>query len=86
MQFKEAIEGEFRIFVGAMESLRGDGYTAALAVQRVAAAGQASGRLSARPAYREDSLACGHRWASADEAMRYALRKGRDWIRAEATA
>jgi hypothetical protein len=72
MRFQEAVEGEWRIYAGALESPRGDGYTAAAVVQR-------SG--GTRELWRDDSLACGHRWPSADEALRYALGKAREIIR-----
>ena len=74
MHFREITEGEFRIYVGAMESPVGDGYTAALVVRHRAAA-------QGRDAFHDDRLACGHRWASADEALGYALRKGREFVR-----
>jgi hypothetical protein len=32
MRFEECIEGEYKIFVGALEAPRGDGYIAALIV------------------------------------------------------
>jgi hypothetical protein len=32
-------------------------------------------------AYRDDSLACGHRWRSPDEAMHYAMNRARELIR-----
>jgi hypothetical protein len=76
MHFQEFTEGDYRIYAGAMESLRGDGYTAAVVVQRAPPAGPRP-----RDAYRDDSLACGHRWASADEALTYAVRKAREIIR-----
>lgn len=79
MHFQEITEGDYRIFVGALESPIGDGYTAALVVQRAPA--EAGSRR--RDAFRDDSLACGHRWASADDAMSYALRKGREIIRSK---
>ena len=75
MRFQEAVEGEWHLYAGALESPLGDGYTAAAAVQR---------RGSAREFWRDDSLACGHRWTSADEALRYALEKARQVIRAPA--
>jgi hypothetical protein len=78
MQLQEVMEGDYRIFVGALESPLGDGYTAALVVRRAAGSG---GAASARDAFRDDSLACGHRWATADDAMSYALRKARALIR-----
>jgi len=34
MRFDESREGDYRIFVGAMEAPGGDGYTAALIVER----------------------------------------------------
>lgn len=76
MHFQEVIEGEYRIYVGALESPVGDGYTAALVVQSRA-------RTHGRDLFNDDRLACGHRWASADDAMSYALRKGRELVRAK---
>jgi hypothetical protein len=76
MHFQEILEGGFRIFVGALESPIGDGYTAALVVQP---------RQGGRETFSDDRLACGHRWATADDAMSYALRKGREFVRHQAT-
>lgn len=81
MHFQEITEGPYRIYVGALESPVGDGYTAALVVRRIDA--PASG---ARDAFRDDALACGHRWATADDALSYALRKGRQFIRSQQDA
>ena len=77
MQLDERDEGEYRIYAGAMESRMGDGYIAAVVVNKV--------RGVARPheAYRDDALACGHRWASAQAALTYAFVKGREVIRTE---
>ena len=76
MRFDETHEGDYRIFVGAVESPRGDGYIAALIVNRVRG-------ISAkhREAFRDDSLACGYRWRSADEAIHYAMNRARELIR-----
>jgi hypothetical protein len=73
MQFAEAHEGDWRIYAGALEA-RGGGYTAAVVVQHAAAA---------REAWRDDALACGYRWPSAEEALRYAVARGRDRARAQ---
>ncbi len=82
MHFQEVTEGPFRIYVGALESPVGDGYTAALVVRPVATApGNAP-----RDTFSDDRLACGHRWASADDAMSFALRKGREFVRAQLRA
>jgi hypothetical protein len=34
-----------------------------------------------REAFRDDSLACGYRWRSADEAIHYAMNRARELIR-----
>jgi hypothetical protein len=81
MQFQEIRHAGYRIFVGAVESPRGDGYTAAVVVQRMALGGTGA---VAQEAYRDDSLACGHRWSSAKDALSYALRRGRDYVRRQA--
>ncbi len=75
MQFREAREGDYRIFVGACEAPKGDGYTAALVVDRIG--GERRGRL----AFRDETLACGYRWPTPDEAMHYALNRAREMIR-----
>ncbi len=77
MQFNETQEGDYRIFVGALEAATGDGYIAALVVNRT------RGVQNARQAqaFRDDSLACGYRWDSADQALHYALNRGREMIR-----
>jgi hypothetical protein len=76
MHFEETHEGDYRIFAGALEAPRGDGYIAALVVNRVQGSGPGH-----REAFRDDSLACGHRWLSAEEALRYAINKARELIR-----
>lgn len=78
MQFHERDEGDYRIYAGALESKAGDGYIAAVVVSRVHGASHAP-----REAYRDDSLACGHRWARAAEALRYAIGKGREVVKTE---
>lgn len=76
MQFNESHEGDYRIFVGAVEAPRGDGYIAALVVNRV------RGMVGKqREAFRDDSLACGYRWRSPDEAINYAMNRARELIR-----
>jgi len=78
MQLDERDEGEYRIYAGAMESKLGDGYIAALVVSRVSRDGRP------REAFRDDALACGHRWESAKAALSYAFGKGHEVIRTEA--
>jgi len=75
VHLQEVIEGPFHIYVGALESPIGDGYTAALVVRPARAPAQA------RDTFADDRLACGHRWATAEDAMSYALRKGRQLVR-----
>jgi hypothetical protein len=76
MRFDETHEGDYRIFVGAVEAPRGDGYIAALVVKRVKGA-----QPGQREAFRDDSLACGYRWRSAEEAIHYAMNRARELIR-----
>ena len=76
MQFNECHEGDYRIFVGALEAPRGDGYIAALIVNRVR-----GGQGKHPEAFRDDSLACGYRWRSAEEALHYAMNRARELIR-----
>jgi hypothetical protein len=79
MKFQEAREGDYRIFVGALEAPKGDGYIAALVVKR-----QPEGVLDkaeVREAYRDDALACGYRWPSAESAVRYAMQRAREMVR-----
>jgi hypothetical protein len=78
MRFEDTHEGDYRIFVGALEAPRGDGYIAALVVNRVR---NAPATPSHREAFRDDSLACGYRWRSADEAINYAMNRARELIR-----
>lgn len=74
MHFDERKIGDYRVFTGALEGPLGDGYIAALIVQR-----EQGG--SPREILRDESLACGHRWPSADAALAYAMSKAQDVIR-----
>ena len=76
MQFNERDEGDYRIYAGALESQLGDGYIAALIVNRISGG-------APREVYRDVSLAGGHRWQSPDAALRYAMAKGCDVLRSE---
>ena len=78
MIFDELSEGDYRIYAGALEAPRGHGYIAAVVVNRVRGVGPAP-----REAFRDDSLAGGHRWLSPQEALSYALNKARRMIRLE---
>lgn len=79
MKFQEAREGDYRIFVGALEAPKGDGYIAALVVKRQPEG--AVDKSAAGEAYRDDALACGYRWPSADAAVRYAMQRAREMVR-----
>ncbi len=78
MHFNERDEGDYRIYAGALESLQGDGYIAAVIVNRV----RNDDRVP-REAFRDDKLACGHRWESPEEALSYAIGAGRKFLRRE---
>ena len=75
MIFDERSEGDYRIYAGALEAPQGQGYIAAVVVNRVRGAAAAP-----REAFRDEALACGHRWLSSDEALSYALNKARELI------
>ena len=79
MQFAESNEGDYRIYVGALEAPGGGGYIAALVV-RFRGDGLAD-LGAAAPAYRDDSVACGYRWPSPAEAIAYAMARGREVVR-----
>ncbi|MBC8058683.1 MAG: hypothetical protein H7Y61_19100 [Rhizobiales bacterium] len=74
MHFDERKIGDYRVYTGALEGPQGDGYIAALVVQR-----EHNG--SPREILRDESLACGHRWPSPDAALAYAMSKAQDVIR-----
>lgn len=76
MRFDECHEGDYRIYVGALEAPRGDGFIAALVVSR-----ERNVQGPRREAFRDDSLACGYRWRSAEEAIHYAMNRAREMIR-----
>ena len=78
MNFDERIEGDYRIYAGALEGPMGDGYIAAVVVNRIGGAADIAHEI-----YRDETLACGHRWASADAALLYAVTKARQVISSE---
>lgn len=78
--FDELSEGDYRIYAGALEAPRGQGWIAAVVVNRVHGAG---GGAAPREAFRDDRLAGGHRWLSPREALNYALNQARRVIRLE---
>lgn len=78
MKLDERDEGEYRIYAGALESKLGDGYIAAVVVSRVRGV-----ERGPREVYRDDALACGHRWELAEQALSYALGKGREMVRTQ---
>lgn len=61
------------------ESPIGDGYVAAAVVTRW------RGRSDVPiEAFRDESLACGHRWQTAQAALDFAIRRGQQAVRGEA--
>jgi len=78
MLLDEYDEGEYRIYAGALESKLGDGYIAAVVVSRFRGVDHAP-----REAYRDEALACGHRWERSEQALSYAVGKGREVVRSE---
>ena len=76
MQFDERDVGDYRIFAGALEGPVGDGYIATMIVQRVQGVPGVP-----REALRDESIAGGHRWESANDALAYAISKAQEAIR-----
>jgi len=79
VQLNESTEGPYRIYAGALEARQGDGHIAAVVVSRIG-----PNALPGREAYRDESLACGHRWESPDDALRYAVTRAREIIATQA--
>lgn len=82
MYFDERNEGDYRIYAGAIESPVGQGYLAAVVVKRV----RGDIKPSGTEAYRDESLACGHRWVEPNGALAYAISKAQQLIRSESSA
>jgi hypothetical protein len=76
MHFDEREVGDYRIFAGALEAPTGEGYIATMIVQRMHGVPGAP-----REALRDESLAGGHRWETADDALAYAISKAQEAIR-----
>ena len=74
MQFDEVDAGDFRIYAGAVERKNSYGYVAAVVVVRV------RGEPMRQEAFRDENLAGGFAWASAAEALRFAINAGRDVV------
>jgi hypothetical protein len=76
MQFIDNRLGEFRIYVGALDGAQGQqGFSAALVVMHERPGG------APVQCFRDESLACGYRWPSAEQAMSYAMARGRELVR-----
>ena len=75
MHFDERNLGDYRIYAGALEGPKGDGYIGMMVVQRMQGAPG-----TPREAYRDESLACGHRWETPDAALAYAISKAHEVI------
>ena len=76
MHFEQRELGDYRIFAGALDAPRGNGFIATMIVQRLH---PDTGVL--REALRDESLAGGHRWELAEDALAYAISKAQDAIR-----
>lgn len=81
MFFDERNEGDYRIYAGAIEAPVGQGYLAAVVVKRV----RGASKHSTTEAFRDESLACGHRWMEPGGALAYAISKGLQLIRSESS-
>jgi hypothetical protein len=76
VNFDERNEGDYRIYAGALEVP--GGYVAAMVVNRLRGnPGPYRGKR------RDISISGGHRWPSAQDALRYALARASEVIRTE---
>jgi len=78
MHFDEMNEGDYRIYAGAIEAPKGTGYVAAVVYTRRRGVHPGPGAGG-----RDSALAGGHRWASPNDALSYAMTRGKDVIRQE---
>lgn len=78
MHFDELNEGDYRVYAGAVEGRMRDGYVASVVISRLRGIQSAP-----REAFRDMSMAFGHRWISAEEALFYALSTAQQLIRKE---
>lgn len=76
MNNDERTEGDYRIVARALPDPGSSGYIAAVTVQRVGGITNAP-----RDAYRDERLAGGYAWPSAEAARLYALAKAQEVIR-----
>jgi hypothetical protein len=76
VNFDERAEGDYRIYyAGALEAPQGDGYIATVVVSRVRGVDN-----TPCEAFRDEKLACGHRWPTPEAALLYAVAKGRKLV------
>ena len=75
MILTERNTGEYRIYAGAMEGIHDDGFIAAVVVcvHRPAS-------CPPREVFRDEALACGHRWRTSESALAFALGKGQEAV------
>jgi hypothetical protein len=76
MKFEEKRVGDYCIYTGAVEALSGDGFMAAVVVQR-----DMPGRRPPQEVFRDERMSGGHRWPSAREALNFAMHRGLEAIR-----
>ena len=76
MYLDERSEGDYRIYVGALEAPQGGGYEASVVIYRTRGA-----RVGTVEAYRDTRLCGGHRWESPDDALQFAMARGREVVR-----
>jgi hypothetical protein len=76
MKFEEKRVGDYCVYTGAVEALSGDGFMAAVVVQR-----DMPGNRPPQEVFRDERMSGGHRWPSDREALNFAMQRGLDAIR-----
>ncbi len=78
MQFEDRDDGEYRIHAGALELRAGQGFLAAVIVNRTCV-----GSHGGREVYRDTAVSGGHRWLTSGQALARALLLGAGAVTAE---
>jgi hypothetical protein len=78
MRFEDKDDGEYRIHAGALELRAGEGFLAAVIVNR-----SSQGRGDGHEVYRDTEVSGGHRWLTSDQALQHALLVGANAVTAE---
>jgi hypothetical protein len=78
MRFEDRDDGEYWIHAGSLELRAGEGFLAAVIVNR-----SSKGKVGRQEVYRDTEVSGGHRWLTSDQALQHALLVGAKAVTAE---